>query len=271
MSAPLAGRPSDGADDRPRTSCYAAAPAACRDLIVVIVYDEYYDSREISERGRKFLQWWHGRLLDTIMAWTGKPASLLEVGAGWGFIGRAASERGVRYQGIELSARQAQSLREVHLDVVQARVPPYPEGVRVDMIYAAHLIEHFPTWQDAHAFTEASRDRLDKGGRLVIVAPDILSWRQHFWDVDWSHGYPTTLRRLEQLIEESGMELEKATYTAGGTFGLIAPSTFAFFASLVPISVGDWVTEKLLGRRFWYSLMGTLGWRQAIVVGRKTE
>ena len=235
------------------------------------MYDEYYDSRAVSERGGKFLQWWHRRLLDTITTWTGKPASLLEVGAGWGFIGRAASELGISYQGIELSERQTQSLREAGLDVIQGRIPPYPEGARVDMIYAAHLIEHFPTWQDALDFTEASRDRLSTGGRLVIVAPDILSWRQHFWDVDWSHGYPTTLRRLEQLISESGMEVERATYTAGGTFGMVAPSTLAFLAALVPISLGEWVTEKVLGRRFWYSLMGTLGWRQAIVIGRKTE
>ena len=82
------------------------------------MYDEYYESREVSERGRGFLQWWHSRLLNHIFSVAGKPASLLEVGAGWGFIGDAATQAGVEYHGIELSERQTGRLRKTGLDVV---------------------------------------------------------------------------------------------------------------------------------------------------------
>ena len=233
------------------------------------MYDEYYESREVSDRGRGFLQWWHSRLLNHIFSVAGKPSSLLEVGAGWGFIGDAASQAGVEYHGIELSERQTGRLRETGLDVVQARVPPYPDGPPVDMIYAAHLIEHFPTWSDAENFVAASRDRLEPGGYLVIIAPDILSWRGRFWDVDWSHGYPTTLRRVRQLMEESGMEIPYAAYAGGGRFGTWAPTIASFAASLVPLAFGEWLTQTILGRPYWYSFMGTLGWRQVVLVGRK--
>ncbi len=233
------------------------------------MYDEYYEEREVSDRGRVFLQWWHSRLLAHIFQLAGKPESLLEVGAGWGFVGKSATEQGINYSGVELSERQAYRLREVGLDVVEARVPPYPDGPVVDMIYAAHLIEHFPTWADAESFVAASRDRLNPGGQLVIVAPDILSWRGRFWDADWSHGYPTTLRRVTQLLQETGMQVEHAEYAGGGRFGHWAPSMASFLANLVPVALGDWATQVILGRPYWYSFMGTLGWRQIIVIGRK--
>ena len=235
------------------------------------MYDEYYESREVSDRGRGFLQWWHSRLLDQVFSEAGIPRKLLEVGSGWGFIGAAATERGVEYRGIELSDRQTERLREDGLNVVQAQVPPYPAGPAVDMIYAAHLIEHFPTWSDAEEFVSQSRDRLEPGGTLVIVAPDVLSWRGRFWDADWSHGYPTTLRRVQQLLHETGMRVEYAAYAGGGQFGMFAPTLASFFASLVPVALGDWITRVALGRPYWYSFMGTLGWRQIIVIGRKPK
>jgi hypothetical protein len=37
---------------------------------------------------------------------------------------------------------------------------------------------------------------LSPTGRIVIIGPDALFWGREFWNIDATHGFPTTLRML---------------------------------------------------------------------------
>ena len=192
--------------------------------------------------------------------------SVLEVGAGWGFFGDACRALGATYEGLEMNADQAQRLRARGLNVAVGAIPPYPDGDPVDVIWMSHVLEHASSYLEAREFIAGALARLAPGGRLVVIAPDILSWRQEFWNVDWSHGFPTSLRRVSQLLEDCGYRVVAAEHHAGARTG-ISGAALALLFRLIPYRVLDRLALRLAGRPLAHSFMGVFGWRQILVIG----
>jgi hypothetical protein len=48
---------------------------------------------------------------------------------------------------------------------------------------------------------------LRPGGVLYVVVPDYLKERTFFWDVDYTHNFVTTERRVRQLFNDGGLEV----------------------------------------------------------------
>lgn len=234
-------------------------------------YREYYESRKPTNFGEKVLRHWHAKMY--ALAAKHIPGlhakTVLEVGAGWGFFADACRARGTRYLGMEMNAAQAKALSAKGHEVVAGAVPPFPSGDPVQVIWMSHVLEHATTYLHAAQMVAAARDRLDRGGYLVVIGPDVKSWGAEFWNCDWSHGFPTTVHRVEQLMRESGFEIADARHHTA-TFGnpvmqFLATNTFR----LVPYNVVDGLLGMATGRTFAYSFMAVFGWRQIFVVGRK--
>jgi SAM-dependent methyltransferase len=234
-------------------------------------YAEYYESRVPTGFGRKVLGLWHRRMHDVVSALLGGFGKrlVLEVGAGWGFFGNACRLRGVAYRGLEMNATQAERLRKDGLQVDAGAIPPFPAGVSADVIWLSHVLEHASGYPQAIEMMRACLQTLTPGGHVVVIGPDLLSWRESFWDVDWSHGFPTTAQRVEQLLRDVGfVEVVRRHHTATFTQPAVAWVLAALF-SLVPYRLFDAVLERLTGRTFCQSFMAVFGWRQILVIGRK--
>ena len=50
-------------------------------------------------------------------------------------------------------------------------------------------------------------DRSSPAGIFFVVVPDYLKERQFFWDVDYTHNFVTTERRMKQLFNDGGFEI----------------------------------------------------------------
>ena len=77
-------------------------------------------------------------------------------------------------------------------------------------------------WGDrSKAVAAADALRLLKpGGVFFVVVPDYLKERTFFWDVDYTHNFVTTERRMKQLFNDGGFIVERVVRSIGAATGL---------------------------------------------------
>jgi hypothetical protein len=235
-------------------------------------YEEYFTSRKPTREGMRALAFWHNRMLK--IAERHIPGmltkTLLEVGAGHGLLADACQQQQIVYHGLEMNVEQAQLLQHAGHNVLPAIIPPIPAGEPVQLIWLSHVLEHAADYKEAKAMLSACHERLDANGYVVIIAPDIHHWREEFWSIDWSHGFPTSVNRVEQLLSETGFAIHKSmhhTFTVTNSFAAWLLSwSFRIF---VPINLLDYFFKKWTGRQFAHAFMSVFGFRQIYVIGTK--
>jgi SAM-dependent methyltransferase len=234
-------------------------------------YSEYYLSRKSLPIAEKMIKAFHRRLFQLAVRQIPglRQKKFFEVGVGWGHLAAVCRAEAVDYSGVELNQAQADHLKSLGYNVACAHVPPFPGGEAVDVIWLSHLLEHMDGFAAARELLLAAHKKLNKGGYLVIISPDINSWKEAFWEVDWSHGYPTSVQRISQLLQDTGFKIHFAT-----TITTTLPASFVtLLLDLVyrclPINLLDALAVRLTGKKLFFSYMSLFGWRQAYVIGEK--
>lgn len=138
---------------------------------------------------------------------TGRGA-FFEIGPGHGTLGELAVTNGWQYTAIEASPLLMAVLKQKGLTVIPAWTPPMPmaDG-SADVVYADQVLEHMRGIDDARQFTAEALRTLKPGGVFFVVVPDYLKERQFFWDVDYTHNFVTTERRVKQLFNDGGFDI----------------------------------------------------------------
>jgi len=149
------------------------------------------------------------------------PGALLEIGPGRGTLGELARDAGWEYVAVEPSPVLAAHLRSSGFEVVEAFVPPVPgpDGSR-DVIYADQVVEHMPGIDAARQLVAEAWRVLRPGGIFFVVVPDYLKERGFFWDIDYTHNFITTERRMRQLLYDGGFAIELVVRSIGRATGL---------------------------------------------------
>ena len=146
---------------------------------------------------------------------------MLEIGPGTGSLAQAAVAAGWRYRCVEASPALVEHLRGLGLEVIEAWAPPIPgEDDSCDVVYADQVLEHMSGIDAARAFVAEALRTLRPGGICFIVVPDYLKERTFFWDVDYTHNFVTTERRVRQLLYDGGFEIDKVVRSIGAATGL---------------------------------------------------
>jgi SAM-dependent methyltransferase len=236
------------------------------------LYSDYMQ-REPHPRNAVFIKKWHGKLLSLALKDVDKaPTSVLEIGPGHGYFAEHRRQAGMAYEFCDTSPAVVSKMNELgfsgHLGLVQDAAPNLGT---YDMIWMSHVLEHSPTWLSAREMISAAKELLNENGFLVVVGPDALSWKKEFWNVDWSHGYPTTIRNVSQLFNDVGLSQISARHHRSGSFN---PGTQIIFALLskIPHRIVDRVltpSRSKIGDGFLYSWKAIFGWRQILVKGHK--
>jgi SAM-dependent methyltransferase len=148
------------------------------------------------------------------------PGNMVEVGPGHGTLAERAVAGGWRYTAIEASQILIDVLRAKGLTVIPSWAPPIPvPNASADVVYADQVLEHMSGIDTARQFTAEALRALRPGGVFFVVVPDYLKERTFFWDVDYTHNFVTTERRVKQLLVDGGFEIlhiERAIGTATG-------------------------------------------------------
>lgn len=159
--------------------------------------------------------------LAQVMRYEPPPGKLLEIGPGQGGIARLARDAGWTYAAVEASPILAAQLRTAGFDVIESWTPPIPSGdASQDVVYVDQVLEHMTGIDAARAFVAEARRVLRSGGLLYVVVPDYLKERSFFWDIDYTHNFVTTERRVRQLMYDGGFEVLEMVRSIGAAQGL---------------------------------------------------
>jgi len=231
------------------------------------LYSDYV-RREPHPRGAIFIEKWHGKLLKLALK-NGHPVKrVLEIGPGHGYFAKHCVSSGLDYEFVDTSASVFKKMESLgysgHLGLLSDLLPILG---KYDMVYMSHVIEHSPSWIDARQLLDDCRQVLSATGSLVIISPDVLNWKNEFWNVDWSHGYPTSVRNISQLCSDVGFPVVEAMHHRNGTPNMVTRAVFTVLAK-IPHRLIDRIatpTRYRMGDGFAYSWKGIFGWRQIFV------
>lgn len=187
--------------------------------------DEFYrtfSEKQLTRTGEARRQRIERARLDLVMQHARPPGSMLEIGPGQGGISRLARDAGWTYSAVEPSHILASQLRAQGFDVVEAFVPPIPAAdARHDVVYADQVLEHMPGIDAARSMVAEAKRVLKPGGILFVVVPDYLKERGFFWDIDYTHNFVTTERRVRQLLYDGGFEILRTVRSIGLAQGVM--------------------------------------------------
>lgn len=149
------------------------------------------------------------------------PGQMLEIGPGMGSLAQAAVATGWSYRAVEASPALVSQLHSLGLEVTQAWAPPVPASdASCDVLYADQVLEHMSGIDAAREFVAEGARVLRPGGIFFIVVPDYMKEQAFFWDIDYTHNFVTTERRMRQLLFDAGFEVERVVRSIGAATGL---------------------------------------------------
>ncbi len=149
------------------------------------------------------------------------PGDMFEIGPGHGTLAEQAVAAGWRYTAIEASPLLADVLRKKGLTVIESWTPPMPiADATADVVYADQVLEHMNGIEAARLFTAEALRALRPDGIFFVVVPDYLKERTFFWDVDYTHNFVTTERRVRQLFNDGGFEVLHVERSIGVATGV---------------------------------------------------
>ena len=131
-------------------------------------------------------------------------ASVLELGVGKGWFARTCIGHGHSYHGIEANAGQCSELEAQGISITCGRMPPVPVDGEYGLVYSAHLIEHLAGSEMVHELLTDCTRLLAPGGIMALLFPDAMAMGSHFWNCDYTHVWPTTERRVAQVLTDAG-------------------------------------------------------------------
>ena len=181
----------------------------------------WFSQQNLTRFGRARKARTERRRLGLLARHAAPPGAMLEIGPGHGSFAEAVIAAGWGYRALEASPALAEALRARGIDVVDAWVPPIAAAdASCDVVYADQVLEHMPGIDAAREFVAEARRALKPGGMFFVVVPDYLKERTFFWDVDYTHNFVTTERRVRQLLFDGGFELQTTVASIGAATGL---------------------------------------------------
>jgi SAM-dependent methyltransferase len=230
------------------------------------MYDEYLNRRNYAPSAFLHL-WLNKKIILYFLKETGqdlKDLRVLEIGAGVGYSARVFEQMGARnYLGVEPTTALRNYVASMGFSVHGDSLPNLisVDKDSQDLIFSLHVLEHAPNYIEARDWVKEMLRVAAPKSFLVICAPDIRSWRDHFWNADWSHGWPTTPDRIVQVATDLGASKIVAKSFYLGHPGFHFQALAKILLLIIPVKLIDWVSLKLIGRPL------ASGFRDAMLFG----
>jgi SAM-dependent methyltransferase len=199
---------------------------------------------------------------------------VLEIGCGTGTLARQIVERGFRsYSAFEPNSMLASITRESvnKAKVYEIALPNVPKGIKssFDLIICVHVIEHAKNGYEAREWIASLKPLLKENGILVIISPEISEYKGYFWEIDWSHCFPTSKENLKQIALDLEYKVDFSRSFKLGSTKHLATFVGSFFSFLIPTKLLNLLGNYFIGRPLGTGLKAALLWGATFVVVRK--
>jgi SAM-dependent methyltransferase len=193
---------------------------------------------------------------------------LLELGPGWGEFADLCMQSKIDYHSIEPNYIRATKLAERGISVILAQTPPIPaRDGEFDVTLALNVLEHMPDFVTAIRFLDEMVRVTRPGGVVVINCPDLLATGKVFWDADYTHNFPVTMRRISQMFSDQKLEIIDSTYYSGIFAGPIA-TPVSWMAQTFPEQLVSYAAQPFVHADRIHRFRLTF-YRNIFVIGRK--
>lgn len=79
----------------------------------------------------------------------------------------------------------------------------------MDIIFAGYVIEHLETGIQLYESLQRMKQHLSKDGIIVLLFPDSMKLKMEFWNIDYTHCFPTTKRNVNQAACDCGLYVDE--------------------------------------------------------------
>jgi len=166
-------------------------------------YDSYL-SGNVSRIGKAINTLVNRAVLDRILKLTTNRINLMEIGPGRGdFYKLCVNSGNIKYSCYDINLSVVNKLKALGADSNELTKNVFAD-IRTDVFYAAHVFEHFNNHCDITEFILSAKRTLENSGIFVTIFPDYKSWKDDFWDVDYTHTVPITENRMSQILYDNG-------------------------------------------------------------------
>ena len=137
-----------------------------------------------------------------------KSADVLEVGPGKGYFFKALEQIG--WQGSYTALdRNSLILKNLGIKkVIISELPKIETKEKFDLVHCAYVLEHLSSYQEVYKTLVNFKQVLTTDGYLLLSVPDFMGQKTEFWNIDYSHTYPTTKRNMVMALIDAGFQEE---------------------------------------------------------------
>ena len=186
---------------------------------------------------------------DTLLHGLAPGADIVEFGPGEGHFSRESLRRGYRYVGVEGSRFYAEQRLAEGARILRARLPLCAlANDSADAVFSSMVLEHMGSPAEAVLFVEEASRVVRPGGTIVLMFPNAYANGPIFWEMDYTHGYFTTPRRVCTMCEHRGLEVVAVHRAIHWLWIRSTPlHTTVRIACNVVMSVANWAPVAALG------------------------
>lgn len=162
------------------------------------------------------------KMFQTLSTWISElhpqKTRVLEIGVGRAVFASCLRDtlgENLSYLGIEPNDDLRKAAESNGFPAIKAILPPFPESLErnsFDVVIISHVLEHFQNHTEALEVLKCVHDLLKPGGHFVLVYPDFIDWGNEFYNIDYSHSFPLTERRVDHLMVDSKFEVERKAF-----------------------------------------------------------
>ena len=235
------------------------------------IYSEYAYSRSHSGFARRVVSFWHHQMFSIYQGYmhTSHSPYIVEIGIGHCYLAKLCQDLNIRYQGFDNSQSLVDIYKEYGYDIHCRSIPPFPKYKECVTVWISHVLEHMASAYEARNFLLSIYQNIEPGSNVVIICPDYRDWNFFFWDCDWSHGYPTTLNRINQLLTDVGFIPSFAKHHRYGST-LPVVRLFALLCNaLIFNKFVSFLSRLFTNKDYPASMLSLMGYRQIYLIASK--
>ncbi len=193
-----------------------------------------------------------------------KSANVIEIGSGSGRMLPILHKLGFVYTAVEPTRLMRTELEKVArrsniekgvFHIVENSLPNLPNEFenRFDLAIALHVIEHAPNPYNAREWLDEIKRVLKSGGHLLVVTPFFPDYQWRFYDVDWSHSFPTTVNNLREILVDLDFHIIEATTIRGWSSNKLYSVLIGFLLRILPVAPLDYLAKLIFKQELLYS------------------